>query len=258
MTVSYLSSGSGHEAVVFLHGVGSGKEGWRAQEETVCSRGWRFIAVDAPGFGTSPLPDAPGFGPHVESLLEVVEKEQIKRLVICGHSLGGMTAQEFYAAHPERVSGLVLSATSPAFGKADGDFQKAFLKARFEPFDNGMSMPEFARNFVGNLLGPDADDNHRQAVVDVMETVSVDAYRLSMRTITGFDQRANLPNIAVPTLLISGEHDTNSPAKMMARMAQHIPRAQYVELPGTGHMAPIESPSAFNHHLTTFLESLPT
>ena len=86
-----------------------------------------------------------------------------------------------------------------------------------------------------------------------MSHVPIDSYRLAMRTITGFDQRANLPNIKVPTLLIAGENDTNAPAPMMEKMASKIEGAQYVLLPVTGHMAPIEAPDMFNQHLADFL-----
>ena len=50
MTVSLQSHGVG-PAVIFLHGVGSGKEGWDHQIDTVLQAGWRFVAIDAPGFG---------------------------------------------------------------------------------------------------------------------------------------------------------------------------------------------------------------
>ncbi len=256
MSVSHTSIGESARAVVFLHGVGSGKEGWMAQADAVTRAGWRFIAFDAPGFGQTPLPQQAGFEPHMRAVIDILDHYKLENAVICGHSLGGMTAQEVYAAHPDRVSALILSATSPAFGKPDGDFQKEFLRARFEPFDNGMTMPEFARSFAPKLLGSSPDSAAVENVVEVMSRVSVEAYRLAMQTITGFDQRSNLPNITVPTLLIAGDHDTNSPAKMMARMAQHIANSIYVELENTGHMAPIENAPAFNHHLTSFLQRL--
>lgn len=256
MTSSFTSSGDSADCVLFLHGVGSGKEGWKAQAAAIVDAGWRFVAIDAPGFGETPLPNQAGFDPHVESLLDVINSLHASRVVLCGHSLGGMTAQEFYATYPEKISGLILSATSSAFGKPDGDFQKEFLRARFEPFENGITMPQFAKRFAKNLLGPSASAQAIDLVIDVMSSVSIDAYKLSMNTIVGFDQRENLQNIHIPTLLISGEHDTNSPAKMMARMAERIAGSTYVQLADTGHMAPIENSTTFNQHLFQFLKSL--
>ena len=255
MKPSFNTFGSG-PAVIFLHGVGSGKEGWQQQVKPVTDLGRRFVAIDAPGFGGSDLPPEPGFGPHVEGVLNVMDQLELEDAIICGHSLGGMTAQEVFAAAPERVSGLILSATSPAFGKPDGDFQKKFLADRFAPFDRGMSMPEFARQFAPKLVGPNPQEGAIDEIVQVMSQVPVDSYRLAMRTITGFDLRANLPNINVPTLLIAGENDTNAPAPMMEKMASKIANARFVLLQATGHLAPIENSDTFNQHLTDFLNQV--
>ena len=243
-------------ALVLLHGVGSGKEGFAAQRQTVVDAVWQFLAIDAPGFGNTPLPAEPGFGDHVAAVLGVLDHLGIERAVLLGHSLGGMTAQEVFAHHRDRVAGLILSATSPAFGKPDGDFQKEFLQARLEPFENGMTMPEFAAQFSKNLVGSNAENGAVDAIIDVMSSVSIEAYSMAMKTLTRFDQRANLSNIGVPTLLIAGEEDRNSPAPMMEKMASKIAYSQYVMLPKTGHMAPIENHSAFNEVVKSFLEGM--
>ena len=92
MTVSVEVHGRGPRTLVLVHGVGSGKEGWRNQIDAVTGAGWRFAAVDAPGFGRTPLPDGPGFGPHVDAVLEAMDNLDLDQAVLCGHSLGGMTA----------------------------------------------------------------------------------------------------------------------------------------------------------------------
>lgn len=252
MKVSRQSSGEG-PAIIFLHGVGSGKEGWIHQRAPISEAGFRFIAIDAPGFGETPLPAHPGFAPHVEAILAIMDDFELDKAVLCGHSLGGMTAQEFFAGHPDRVSALVLSATSPAFGRPDGEFQKQFLEARLAPFRQGMTMPQFAKKFASKLVGPNPAAHAIEEIIHTLSGVSVEAYRLAMHTLTGFDQRGNLANINVPTLLISGAGDTNSPAPMMEKMASKIPGACYVNLAETGHMAPIETPDAFNQTLIDFL-----
>ena len=257
MTASFISSGEG-PTIVFLHGVGSGKEGFAKQIDPVVSNGWHFLSIDAPGFGETPFPTEPGFHPHVDAVIETLDALAIETAVICGHSLGGMTAQEIAANYPERVSGLILSATSPAFGKPDGDFQKKFLRDRFAPFEQGMTMPEFAESFSPRLVGPKPAPGAIKAITEVMSSVSIDAYRRAMETITTFDQRANLPKISVPTLLIAGEFDTNAPAPMMQKMASKINGADYVELPDTGHMAPIEKPEEFNRHIVNFIKRAAT
>ncbi len=239
---------------MFLHGVGSGKDGFQHQIQPVVSNGWRFISIDAPGFGDTPPPNKPGFQPHIDVVLGVMDELNIKSAILCGHSLGGMAAQEVVACAPDRVMGLILSATSPAFGRPDGDFQKRFLQDRFAPFDQGMTMPEFAQAFAPKLVGPDPVSGAIEDIISVMKSVPVETYRCAMRTITTFDRRNNLPKIEVPTLLIAGEMDTNSPAAMMRKMASKIANANFIELPQTGHMAPIENPDGFNQHMVQFIK----
>jgi 3-oxoadipate enol-lactonase len=72
----------------------------------------------------------------------------------------------------------------------------------------------------------------------------------------GFDLRAALKNIAVPTLVLSGSRDNNAPAAMMAKTASFIPGARYVELAGVGHLANLERSGEFNAALDGFLKAI--
>jgi pimeloyl-ACP methyl ester carboxylesterase len=63
-----------------------------------------------------------------------------------------------------------------------------------------------------------------------------------------------LPSIRVPTLLIAGADDRTAPASVLERMAQSIPGAEYVLLPGCGHLGPMDQPDEFNEALRGFLE----
>ena len=256
MKVSYETRGEGKNSIVFLHGIGSGKEGWAAQRSAIVDAGWRFVAIDAPGFGGTTLPDGPGFASHVEAIRICLDELGINNAVLCGHSMGGMSAQEFVAAHSERVSGLVLSGTSPAFGRPDGDFQKEFLRQRLEPFERGETMASMAPAFASGLVGSNASDNAIAEIAAVMTDVPFPAYKLALETLSAFDQRANLTNINVPVLVIAGDEDANAPAGMQHKMAQKIPDADYVELEKTGHMAPVENTKEFNRELIKFLSRI--
>jgi pimeloyl-ACP methyl ester carboxylesterase len=86
-----------------------------------------------------------------------------------------------------------------------------------------------------------------------MAAVPPATYRAAMRVLVGFDRRAWLPAITVPTLVLAGEQDGNAPPAVMQRMAEKIAGARYVELPGAGHLANMEQPDAFNDALRHFL-----
>ena len=58
----------------------------------------------------------------------------------------------------------------------------------------------------------------------------------------------------MPTLLVAGSDDRTAPPKVMEKMAQKIPGAEYVVLEGCGHLGPMDQPDAFNAALLGFLE----
>ena len=78
-------------------------------------------------------------------------------------------------------------------------------------------------------------------------------YRAAVAALVAFDRRATLPNIAVPTLVVTGEHDRTAAPDVARKMAERIPGALCHILPGAGHLLNIEQPDAFNTVLLQFL-----
>jgi len=177
--------------------------------------------------------------------------------VFLGHSIGGMLAQEVAARHPDRVAALILSGTTPVFGSPDGEFQKKFLAARLAPLDEGVTMPELAQTFAGDLLGSDPDPAAGPTATQLMSELPETSYRAGLTCLVTFNRREELAQIAVPTLLIAGEEDTNAPLKTMQRMAEKIDGARIEILPKTGHLASLECPDRFADAVRQFLKSLP-
>src|SRR5258707_8446994 len=166
-----------------------------------------------------------------------------------------MIVQQLLAKHPRIASAVVLAQTSRAFGKPDGDWQKAFIEARLGPLDRGETLVSLAPSLVKELVGDDPDVGGMELARDGMAAVPEATYRATMLALMGFDLRGALKNISVPTLLLSGSKDNNAPEPMMAKMASYIPSAAYVELEGVGHLANLERPGAFNAALDSFLKA---
>ena len=68
-----------------------------------------------------------------------------------------MIVQKWLAQSPKLARAVVLAQTSPAFGKADGDWQKSFIAARLGPLDRGETMKSLAPSLVKELVGDDPD-----------------------------------------------------------------------------------------------------
>ncbi len=250
--------GDGETTVLMLHGIGGGRQAFARQMKPLVDAGFHAVAWDMPGYGHSAVIDPYTFETLAEQCLELIDVLDPRRLVVVGHSLGGMIAQELAARTPERIAAMVLAGTSPAFGKADGDWQRRFVAERTAPLDAGASMGEMAARLVADMVSPDASDAARAEAVDVMSRVPPQSYRLALQALMGFDRRAALASLPMPVLLIAGVDDRNAPPSMMKGMAERIPMARYVCLERCGHLMPFERPDAFNDALIAFLRSSTT
>jgi 3-oxoadipate enol-lactonase len=206
-----------------------------------------------PGYGGSTPLITVSIATLADALQEFLVEAGATRPVLIGHSIGGMIVQQWLVKHPRAATAVVLAQTSPAFGKADGDWQKSFIEARLGPLDRGETMATLAPVLVSELAGDDPDASGMQVARDCMASVPEKSYRASMLALLGFDLRKALGDIKVPTLVLSGSKDRNAPAPMMAKMATYIPSATYVELEGAGHLVNLERPGAFNGTLDRFL-----
>ena len=255
MTVvpEYVSRGDG-PPVVLLHGVGGLHAAWRPQLDALSDR-YRVVAWDMPGYGGEGLDGVMTFEGLAAALGALLDDLGGMPVHLVGHSMGGMVAQEFAVAGQDRLASLTLFATSPAFGRPDGDFQKKFVADRLRPLDEGRGMTGVADGaMTAGLIGPLAEPGALEAVRACMARVPEAGYRAAVRCISTFERRDALGAIAVPTLVIAGEADPNAPAPMMERMAAMIPGARYVCMAGTGHFGNLERPGEFNALLAAFIE----
>ena len=242
--------------LVFLHGIGGGAAGFASHVEHFRRNGWPARAWDQPGYGGSAAVEPYTLERVAQALLEMLDREAIARCVPVGYSMGGMVAQELYAAAPARVAGLVLAHTSPAFGSPEGDFQRRFVEERTRPLDEGMTMSELARRVVPTLVGPNAGAGAIRAATELMAAVPPDTYRRAIAALVRFDRRAQLSKVAVPTLCLAAKEDRTAPPAVLEKMAAKIPGAVYRCLPGLGHLAPIENPQAFCEAIEPFIGSI--
>lgn len=243
--------------LIFLHGIGGAARSWRRQLATFGDH-FRAIAWDMPGYGGSAPLASVSIAALADALQQFIEQLGAAKPILVSHSIGGMIVQKWLVQFPKLARAVVLAQTSPAFGKADGDWQKSFIAARLGPLDRGETMKSLAPTLVKELVGGDPDPNGMELARECMGSVPEASYRAMMLALIGFDQRSTLGDISVPTLLLSGSKDNNAPAPMMAKTATYIPGAEYVELAGVGHLANLERPAAFDEALGRFLNSLAT
>jgi 3-oxoadipate enol-lactonase len=113
-----------------------------------------------------------------------------------------------------------------------------------------------APDTVAKLVGPKCDAAARAFAIACMGEVPVQAFAAAIKLIVTFDGRAALAKIAVPTLCLAGDTDTNAPASMMEKMASKIRGATFQALKGVGHLGNIEDPAAFDAAVGQFIEGV--
>jgi len=258
-------AGHGSTAVVLLHGIGGGRQLWaEAGSDTVrtlAQAGYRALAMDFPGYGDSLALGPPEMDRMVEAVLALVahlcaggpEVPPAEKIVLVGHSMGGMVAQEVVSRQPPAVQGLVLACTSALFGKADGAWQRQFVADRLAPLDAGLGMAGMAQKLVPALMAASATPAAAALAQQTMAAVPEASYRVALAAIAGFDRRAQLAEIAVPCLMLAAAEDRTSPPDMMQRMAGRVNGASYVCLQHAGHVANLDSPAQFNAAVLDFL-----
>jgi 3-oxoadipate enol-lactonase len=239
--------------VLMLHGIGGGHLSFAPQVETLASSGYRAVAWDMPGYGRSAPIEPYNFKGLAQSCIALIEALKCGDVVLVGHSMGGMVAQEVMARRPELVSKLVLCGTSPSFGKPEGEWQREFIAQRTAPLDAGKSMAELAEVLVPQIVGPGSLPEGVRLATHCMSLVPASTYRRALEALVTFDRRANLPLIQIPTLVVAGEHDPNAPPSMMKKMADAIARSTYLEMRGIGHLQNLEAPDEFDGLLLNFL-----
>jgi 3-oxoadipate enol-lactonase len=256
--LAHLRWGEGDRVVVLLHGVGGGREAWgdtmSGTGAALADAGYRVIAADLPGYGDSATIEPYDMAGLATVVADLIRALQPARCALVGHSMGGMVAQEVMARAPQQVQALVLSGTSPAFGRADGAWQAEFLAQRLAPLDAGRGMAALAPGLVLGMASPTAPHDAVARAAVLMSAVPEATYRRALQALAGFDRRESLRDLRVPVLCLAGAHDRNAPAAVMQQMAARMADAEVVVMPGVGHLANMEAPGPFNLALIDFLQ----
>ena len=253
---NYSSLGAG-PVVLFLHGIGGGHLAFAPQLETFAQAGYRAVAWDMPGYGHSD-PIEPytfkGLAEKCIALIDALAARDGQQVSLVGHSMGGMVAQEVVARRPDLVQHLILCGTSAAFGRSDGEWQRQFVAQRMAPLTAGQTMADLARQLVPTMAGPKALPEGLRLAEHCMSGVSPGTYRRALEALVTFDRRADLPLIAVPTLLVAGQNDPNAPPEVMRHMSERIRGSRLHVMQGIGHLMNLEAPDDFDPLLMHFLQ----
>ncbi|HLN16107.1 MAG TPA: alpha/beta fold hydrolase [Acidimicrobiales bacterium] len=242
--IAYQVTGSAPLDVVLVLGGASTSVLW---EDQLASRFFRrltsfsrLVTFDQRGVGRSD-PVVPGQPPtleeRVDDLKAVMEAAGLERAALFGTSDGGAVAMTFAATYPEHTTALVLYNTWARLAWAEDypwGHPPEMLEAGYDLYRSawgtGFSI-QFAAPSLAKQPGMRQSwARHEQATGSPGQAIAVTQMAM------GLDIRPILPAVSVPTLVLHTAGNAVSPPEHGHYLADHIPAARYVELPGNDHM----------------------
>ena len=256
-----FGSGSGLPLLFLQHFTGT-LDNWDFAVTDPLARDRQVILFESPGIGRSNgnVPETVvGMADHALKFLDVLG---LTRMDVLGFSLGGMVAQVMALKRPALLRRIILAGTGPAGGvgtamdkpqllKIFGDQKmpsdEKLLKLFFETTETSQSA---GRQFVGRLARRTEDkDTPTTAEAAGAQLVAMAAWARS-----GGEDHTDLRQIAQPVLVTNGNHDIMIPTINSFTLSEHLPNAQLIIYPDSGHGALFQHAGAFASHVSEFLD----
>jgi 3-oxoadipate enol-lactonase len=252
ITVHYVLEGPESAPVVMLsNSLGTSLAVWEAQAVSLRSK-YRVLRYDTRGHGLTDAPPAGNTGYSIDQLADdaaaLIKALGVKRVHLCGLSIGGMLGQKLAAKSPELLSSLILCDTAPYMNPQVWDERIALIrKDGIEAVAEGTMQRWFTPRFREHQ--PDAVKGIRNMLV----RTPAEGYVGCAYAIRNMDLRADDARIVCPTLIVVGEEDPATPVAAAREMNGAIKGSKLVIIPQSAHIVTIEQPAALNRAIGDFL-----
>lgn len=235
--------------LLLLNSLGTDLRMWDAQV-AVWSRNRYVIRFDQRGQGESASPPGPytieSFG---RDAIDVLDAYGVAAASLCGLSLGGVVAQWVAAKCPARVDSVVLAGTAARVGTEDAWRARA---GTVRTYGMNAVVPAVLERFFSPAYLRDGGAEVR-ATERTLRAADGEGYAASCEALAVADLRTLGATVRSPCLVIVGTDDAATPPADARELQRLLPRAEYVELQGTGHLANLERPQLFTALVSDFL-----
>lgn len=259
--LAYRDQGEG-PVMLLVHGWGVSGELFDEQVSALSDR-FRVIVPDIPGHGASGVfPVGAGFQALADALEELISRLQLRAIVLLGWSLGAMVVWDLLARYPELdIKALVIVDMVPRilndgewnFGLREGQDHHAFDR-EIELIEN--DWPAYVNLLAPQLISP-GSDRPATDLLAIIKAAAISNHAPSMARLWALlveqDFRAILPNITIPTLVITGGRSALYSVASGQWVAAQIPRSEFVIFESGGHAPHLDQPQRFNQLLAEFV-----
>jgi sigma-B regulation protein RsbQ len=245
--------------IVFVHGFGCDQAMWRfvAPDFEVDHR---VVLFDHVGAGRSDLTayDPEKYGSlrgYAGDIVEVCRELELRDVVLVGHSVSAMIGVLALQEAPELFGALVMIGPNPRYideGDYVGGFSRADIVGLLDALDSnhlGWSA-QMAPVIMGNH--PDNPELAEELTNSFCRT-DPDIARQFARVTFLSDNRADLPSVGVPTLVLQCSDDVIAPGVVGRYVHEHIPGSTLTQLKATGHVPHLSAPEELTAAIRAFL-----
>jgi pimeloyl-ACP methyl ester carboxylesterase len=266
--IAYVEKGKG-ETILFIHGLGGNISHWTKTINGL-SAFYRCIAIDLPGYGWSdkkPAANTDQLKLYADALKEFLEKMNIKKVIVAGHSMGGQVAT-IMALQNKKIKKLILVAPAglETFSESEAKILIASTPASaFEKQDEVVIRNNFKINFYNQPVDVEQLIQDRLAFKkcagfkSYCETVSN-----GVKGMLAHPVRDSLKYLSMPVLIVFGANDALIPNRYLhaamqtselARQSAGLIKNCRVEMIAeAGHMVQYEKPDELNSIVKTFIK----
>jgi pimeloyl-ACP methyl ester carboxylesterase len=252
ITLSYAERGAASgPTVVLLPGP---TDSWRSYAPVLdrLPVSIRAIAVSQRGHGDS---DKPASGYRVRDfaadVVALLDRFDIERAVLAGHSGSCLVARRVALDHPERVAGLILEASPSTLVGHDGliEFVDSVVSTLHDPID-----PDLARSFVTDMSSEQLAPALVDELVGELLKVPADVWQEMFTELLVYDDMREIRRIDAPTILVWGDNDNVVGRDMQTMLVERIAGAELRVYTGVGHTPRWENPTRFTSDAATLIE----
>jgi 3-oxoadipate enol-lactonase len=211
----------------------------------------RSILVNLPGFGASP-PTQPALAAYADRVLELCDDLSLPPDTdVLGNGFGAFIALAAASRRSEIFGRLVLAGSGVAFPEAG----RAAFRGMAEKVERD-GIQSLADAAMQRMLSPEFIAAHPEIVAErkaAFRAIPPDVFAGACRALAALDLSSELSSIRNPVLVVVGSQDPATPPALGRDLAERLPDARMIEMPGVGHAPHVEDPKSFLAAIGPFL-----
>jgi len=251
-------AGAGDRAMIFAHGFGCDQNMWRLVAPAFGSE-FQTVVYDHVGAGSSDLSayDPAKYGSltgYADDLIEIITTLGLRQTIYVGHSVSGMIGVIAANREPDLFEKLVLVGPSPRYIN-DGDYVGGFDEAQINELleflaDNHLGWSaSMAPAIMGNGDRPELGEELTESFCRTDPTIARQFAEVTFKS----DNRADLPGLSTPTLILQCQDDIIAPLAIGDYLHEHIPNSKLVIMEATGHCPNLSHPDEVISEIRAFV-----